>query len=57
VINVDSSISGVSRVWQAWHVPWGCENCMAKIKVIDLQFLEPLVLRPMRPLNSKAASP
>ena len=55
-------LCGVSRVWQAWHVPWtplrrGRKNCMAKMKVCDLQFLESLVLRPMRPLNHKAASP
>ena len=36
--------SGVSRVWQAWHVPWaplsrGCENCLAKIKFVMYSFL------------------
>jgi len=35
----------------------GSKNCMAKMKVCDLQFLESLVLRPMRPLNHKASSP
>ena len=33
--NVD--LSGVSRVWQAWHMPWaplwrGRKNCLAKLK-------------------------
>jgi len=35
----------------------GAQNCMSKTKVCHLQFLEPFILHPMRPLNSKAATP
>jgi len=45
--------SGVSRVWQAWHMPWaprrlwqGRINCLANIKICDSQFLEPLFCAP-----------
>jgi len=36
--------SGVSRVWQSWHVPWvplwwGHKNCLAKIKIFVYSFL------------------
>jgi len=50
--------SGVSRVWQACHVPWaplwwGRKNCMAKIKICDLQFLEPLSCAPCDHYSAK----
>jgi len=38
-----TDFSGVSRVWQAWLVPWaafgrGCKNCLAQIKISDFCF-------------------
>jgi len=47
--------SGVSRVWQTWHVPWaalwrGRKNCLTKIKICDLQFREPLFCVPFSSL-------
>ena len=43
--------SGASRVWQAWLVPWaprwwGRNNCLANIKISDLELLEPLFCAP-----------
>jgi len=39
--------NGVSGVWQAWLMPWaplwwGRKNCLAKNKMCDLQYLQPL---------------
>ena len=43
--------SGVSKVWQAWHVPWaqlagGAQNLLGTNKNFYLQFLEPLFCTP-----------
>ena len=56
--NVD--LSGVSRVWQAWHMPWASlwrvrKNCLAKlISLFTVSWT--YILRPMHSLNCKAAS-
>jgi len=52
-IDLDEFVSRVSRVWQAWFVPWaplwrGRKNCLAKIKICDLQILQPLFCAPYR---------
>jgi len=44
---LDGNSSGVSRVWQAWHVPWaplwrGRKNCLANNWNLYLQSREPL---------------
>ena len=52
ILSGDSLLnSGVSRVWQAWLVPWAPlwwerKYCLAKIKICDLQFLQPLYCAP-----------
>jgi len=56
--NVD--LSGVSRVWQAWHVPWaplwrGAQKLLGKIKIFMYSFLN-LYFAPHAFLNCKAAS-
>jgi len=43
--------SGVSRVWQAWLVPWaplwqGRKICLVKFKICDFEFPEPLFYAP-----------
>jgi len=53
--------SGVSRVWQAWHVPWaphwrGRKNCLAKITNFIYSFLNLYIFAPHTTINSKAAS-
>jgi len=53
-------LSGVSRVWQAWHVPWaplwqGRKNCLAKIKIFICSFLN-LYFAPHTFTNCKAAT-
>ena len=46
--------SGVSRVWQAWHVPWaplwrGRKNCLTKIKIFIYSLLKLYcILRPIK---------
>jgi len=52
--------SGVSRVWQAWPVPWaplwrGRKNCLQKIKSFFYSFLN-LYFSPHIFTNCKVAS-
>ena len=53
--NVD--LSGVSRVWQAWHMPlWrGAQKLLGKIKIFIYSFFD-LCFAPHAFINCKAAS-
>ena len=56
--NVD--LSGVSRVWQAWHTPWaplwrGAQKLLGKIKIFVYSFFD-LHFAPYAFINCKAAS-
>jgi len=56
--NVD--LSGVSRVWQAWHMPWaplwrGEQKLLGKIKIFICSFLN-LHFAPHAFINCKTAS-
>jgi len=55
-----ATISGVSRVCQAWHVPWaslwrGRKNCLEKVTSFFYSFLN-LYFAPHTFTNCKAAS-
>jgi len=55
--NVD--LNGVSRVWQAWHMPWaplcrGAKKLLGKIKIFIYSFLN-LYFAPHTFINCKAA--
>jgi len=58
--NVD--LSGVSRVWQAWHMPWapratltGAQKLLGKIKIFIYSFFN-LYFTPHAFINCKVAS-
>ena len=56
--NVD--LSDVSRVWQAWHMPWvpvwrGAQKLLGKIKIFIYSFLN-LYFAPLAFINCKTAS-
>ena len=56
----NANLSGVSRVWQAWHVPWaplsrGAQKLLGNIKIFIYSFLN-LYFAPHAFINCKAAS-
>ena len=53
-------VSGVSRLWQAWHMPWaplwrGAQKLLGKIKIFIYSFFN-LYFAPHAFINCKAAS-